>query len=124
MDGVAGLFGAGVLLLGGIAMLVLAKRSADGTLRPNGMAGVRTQLTMSSDDAWYAAQAAAAGATSVAGWGGIAFAVLAAGVAFLPIGEAVNWLILVCVLLGAAWVLAWMVVGTNRGARAAEHAAR
>ena len=122
MDGLAGLFGAGVLLLGGLAMLALARRSADGRLKPNGMAGVRTSLTMSSDAAWYAAQTAAAGATSAAGWGAIAFAVLAAvgcalGTRFLRLPS--RWTYLIVLVL--AWVLAPPVAAwINMGGPSAE----
>jgi hypothetical protein len=41
-----------VLLVAGIALIVLARRSRDGRVPRNQLAGIRTGLTLSSDTVW------------------------------------------------------------------------
>lgn len=111
------------LFAGGIAMLRLASKSESGTLKPNGIAGVRTTLTLQSEPAWYAAQSAAAPATAVAGWGGIAGGglVTALGIAGLAglVGDVILPVSGVLCIATAVWLVAFMLRATNAGIRAA-----
>lgn len=127
MDAIGLIFGGIIVAIGGIALVWLARKSAAGTLARNGLAGVRTAVTMASDTAWYPAQAAAAPATAVAGWGGIAGGVLSALACAFALGNAApEWFVvlgLVLLIVAAVWVLAWVIVGGVRGTRAGAEAA-
>ncbi|MFJ6654101.1 SdpI family protein [Microbacterium sp. NPDC091313] len=109
-----------VLLLAGIALIVLARRSRDGRVPRNQLAGVRTGLTLSSDTAWYPAQRAAAPATEVGAWGSVAGGVLVVVIGMLPIAS--NAITTAIVLAAAVWMLAWVIAGAARGQRAAREA--
>lgn len=109
-----------VLLLAGVALIVLARRSRDGRVPRNQLAGVRTGLTLSSDTAWYAAQRAAAPATEVGAWGSIVGGVLVLAVGILPMTLPVVTPAIV--LATAAWLLGWVIGGAARGQRAAREA--
>lgn len=55
------MIGAAIALIGaGVVMLVLGVKSYNGSLKPNGTAGLRTKATLASDEAWYAGQKAGA----------------------------------------------------------------
>lgn len=115
----------GVLLIAiGILMLWLARRSRDGRLPRNRIAGVRTALTLSSDAAWFAGQRAAAGRTAIAGWGVIvgAVAILAVAVTSPPF-PAAGVIFSVLALGSAAWLIAWALAGAAAAQRAAREAA-
>lgn len=122
MDAFLAIVPAFFLFAGGLAMLRLAKKSADGTLKPNGIAGVRTTLTLQSEPAWYAAQSAAAPATATAGWGGIAGGglVTALGIAGLAglVGDVVLPISGVLCVATAVWLVVFMLRATNTGIRA------
>lgn len=109
-----------LLLLGGL-FLAIARMGAAGTLRRNGLVGVRTAATMQSDAAWYAAHRAIAPALQICAWAQIAgaAAVLALGVAgqtTLTIPTGLAFLILP--------TLAMMVAAMTRGTSAANDAHR
>jgi hypothetical protein len=114
------LFVAVVLLLAGVALIVLARRSRDGRIPRNQLAGVRTGLTLSSDTAWYPAQRASAKATEIGAWGSVVGAVLVVVAAILPISS--NAATAAITLTAAVWMLGWVIVGAARGQRAARAA--
>jgi ABC-type sugar transport system permease subunit len=110
-----------VLVLVGSALVLLARRSRSGKLRRNRFAGVRTATTMSSDEAWHAAQRASAGFTLLAGCGAIAGGLVVAVVVLvgrdsLPLPDVASTLVLVT----AAWAAGWAIAGGVAG----QHAAR
>ena len=112
-----------VLILGGLLMVLLARRSKVGNLKPNHIAGVRTKLTLSSDTAWYAGQRAAGSSTTVGGWGGIVAGILVPTVVFWGLEADATTVTTVCVGLGgAAWILVWSLAGTSAAQRAARNA--
>lgn len=109
-----------LLLLGGL-FLAIARMGAAGTLRRNGLVGVRTAATMQSDAAWYAAHRAIAPALRICAWAQIAGAalVLALGLAAqttLTIPTGLAFLILP--------TLAMVVAAMTRGTSAANDAHR
>ena len=109
-----------LLLLGGL-FLAIARMGAAGTLRRNGLVGVRTAATMQSDAAWYAAHRAIAPVLRICAWAQIAgaAAVLALGLAAqttLTIPTGLAFLILP--------TLAMVVAAMTRGASAANDAHR
>lgn len=55
------------LVLGGAAVLWISWAGSQGSLRPNGVVGLRLPATRRSDDAWFAAHRAAAGPLGVGG---------------------------------------------------------
>lgn len=73
------LIGSGALAVG------IAARGADGRLKRNGLAGIRTRATMASDEAWLAAQVAGERSTRIGGW------TMAAAGLVAPLGAAVWW---------------------------------
>ncbi|PFG20925.1 SdpI family protein [Serinibacter salmoneus] len=105
------------LVAGGGAMLWIAGASVRGTLTRNGIAGVRTTATLASDEAWAAAQTAAAGPTRLGGVLAVVtgFAALAVGIA----DPAADVALAVVALAGTGLVLASVLVGAARGNRAA-----
>ncbi|WP_052460940.1 SdpI family protein [Microbacterium gorillae] len=130
MEGAWGaLAGAIVIGVGALLMLWLARRSAAGTLPRNQLAGIRTPLTLSSDEAWYPAQAAAAPATRTAALGGLigSVAALVASVIVLVLGAEgiVPGLLCAGLLLAAtAWLLVFVLIGAAAVLRAARDTSR
>ncbi|MDW3177117.1 MAG: SdpI family protein [Acidimicrobiia bacterium] len=57
-----------VMVAVGWLVIVIAERAADGRLGSNGLAGIRTRATRSSDEAWRAAHQVAERPTALAGW--------------------------------------------------------
>lgn len=109
-----------LLLLGGL-FLAIARMGAAGTLRRNGLVGVRTTATMQSDAAWYAAHKAIAPTLRACAWAQFAgaAAVLALGLAAqttLTIPTGLAFLILP--------TLAMVVAAMTRGTSAANDAHR
>lgn len=109
-----------LLLLGGIFMAI-ARMGAAGTLRRNGLVGIRTTATMQSDAAWYAAHKAIAPTLRACAWAQFAGAavVLALGLAAqttLTIPTGLAFLILP--------TLAMVVAAMTRGTSAANDAHR
>ncbi|MGQ2915811.1 SdpI family protein [Microbacterium aurantiacum] len=108
----------------GVALVILARRSRDGRLPRNQIAGIRTALTLSSDAAWYAAQRASASANEIAGWGTLIGAAVLVAIVAAPLPSGVALPTTVVVVLGTgAWMLVWVLIGAARGQRAA-HAHR
>ncbi len=103
------------LLAAGYITWSVAKKTESGTLRRNGMAGIRTKATLASDEAWEAAHTAAAPAMRAAA----AFCVLT-GLGVLATsskgGLAVLVVIVGLALLGGAMTKAMMAA--NKAARA------
>ncbi|MEL0625752.1 SdpI family protein [Salinibacterium amurskyense] len=119
------------LMLAGWLLLWLARRSGQGLLKRNPIAGVRTALTLSSDAAWYPAQRAAAPKTRVAAWGTFVggAALVALGLLGLLLGAnmlayMVVYVVVFAVLsLGSAgWLLVWVLAGAGDAQRAARDA--
>ncbi len=109
-----------VLVLGGLLMVQLARKSKVGKLKPNHIAGVRTTLSLSSDTAWYAAQRAAARSTTIAAWGGIVAGALVPTVVFWGLEADTTTVMTATIGLGgAAWILVWSLAGTSAAQRAA-----
>lgn len=79
------LFGA-VLVAGGVAVIEIAERGADGRLGRNGWAGIRTRATRSSDEAWSVAHRAGR-ADAVLGGRLMAAAALVAAAVGLLVGD-------------------------------------
>lgn len=61
------MFALSIEIVGAVLVTWLTWRAASGTLARNGLAGVRTRVTMSSDDAWRIGHRAALCPTAVAG---------------------------------------------------------
>lgn len=122
MDAIGLIVGAVILAAGAVAMLWLADRSATGKLKPNGYAGVRTTQTLASDDAWYAAQRAAAGSTAIGGWGALASSLIVIVLCILALTGVfdVPAVVAAAVTMGAGivWLLVFMVRGASLGIRA------
>ncbi|HPT95913.1 MAG TPA: SdpI family protein [Microbacteriaceae bacterium] len=114
----------GLVLVGaGVLFLWMARRSEAGRLQRNQLAGVRTALTLASDEAWYPAQRAAAPRIRLAGWGAIGGGCVAALVGVAGLGaEASAGLFLFTVLASAAWLLSWTIAAGVTGERAARAA--
>ncbi|NNL48040.1 MAG: SdpI family protein [Acidimicrobiia bacterium] len=55
------------LVVAGLAIYRVGVKSADGTLPPQTTMGLRTRTTLSSDEAWYAAQRASADLVKASG---------------------------------------------------------
>jgi uncharacterized membrane protein len=110
------LVGAGVMIGSALLLHVLAKRAADGRLRRNGLIGIRIPSTLSSDTAWRAGHRAAQRPTDI-GAAGIG---LAGVLAVLLQGSKAGFV--ASVLLGAGWLLVWVLIGAKKAAAAAEAA--
>ncbi|WP_404562054.1 SdpI family protein [Curtobacterium sp. AB7] len=84
----------------GAAILViwLTWRAANGTLPRNDLAGVRTRITMSSDDAWRIGHRAALRPTLIAGILTVLWSLASIGLA--PLRNPVSVLVAAAVLLG------------------------
>ncbi|KRA23685.1 hypothetical protein ASD65_04025 [Microbacterium sp. Root61] len=110
-----------VLAAVGVLMLWLARRSRQGRLPRNQLAGVRTTATLASDAAWFAGQAASAGHTATAGWGTLIGGLAVTAVALLTLPYEVAMTIYTVLTLGtAAWLLGWAIAGGAAGQRAAQ----
>ncbi len=104
---------------GGLAFGFVGRKAAEGTLRPNRWAGIRTPYTYSSDEAWYATHRHAGPILERTGLAvGVASLVLlvftAAGV-LGPAEAAVAALGLAALMVIAAIVAWWL--GTSRARR-------
>ena len=113
----------GVLVGAGLLIIWLARRGAEGTLKRNPIAGVRTSLTLSSDEAWYSAQRAAAPRTRIAGLGAVIGGAATAGLGLL--GLSLDTTMVACAILAlmsSVWLIAWVIAGGAAGERAARDA--
>lgn len=124
---VVGMIAAIVMLAAGIALVWLAASSKRGKFARNHLVGIRTGTTLASDAGWAAGHKAASRQMSVAGWGVIIGAILAAAggaLALLGVSEdAANSIIAALILASSAWAVAWLLVSArtaNRAARAAD----
>lgn len=114
-----------VLVLMGAVLVALGRLGRSGRLKRNAFAGVRTRATMSSDEAWDAAQRASAGYTIVAGWGAAVGGVALAVVVLLGGGpDALPRAVLATTLVTAAWAAGWAIAGGVAGQRAAREITR
>lgn len=112
-----------VLVAAGMLFLWMSRRSEDGRLQRNQVAGVRTRLTLASDEAWYPAQRAAAPRIRLAGWGAIIGGGFAALVGVAGLGVEVSAaLFLSGVFASTVWLLSWTIAAGVRGERAARAA--
>lgn len=109
-----------LLLLGGL-FLAIARMGASGTLRRNGLVGVRTAATMQSDAAWYAAHRAIAPVLRICAWAQIAGAALVLALGLMANNSAVIPVGLAFLILPT---IAMMVAAMTRGASAANDAHR
>lgn len=115
-----------VIMVGsGFLVRGIAARAADGRLAKNGLAGIRTKATMSSDEAWRAAHQAGEVLTKRGGSASVVFGLLAmiAGpaMALFDVGDPEGYIIVGMVLIGVATValLALVIAGAVSGQRAA-----
>lgn len=117
--------GTGVLLVAaGWLLLRMARRAANGELRRNPIAGVRTSTTLSSDAAWRAAHIASEKDSSIGAKGLIVGGLLCAasgvlGFVGIPFPTAMS-VFTVIALGSAAWALIWTLKGAAVGQRAAK----
>lgn len=102
------------LLAAGLVFLWIASQARRRTLPMNAWVGIRTTSTLRSDAAWRRGHAAAALPLAVGGAG----LLVAAGGAVLAGGESA----IVAALIGCAWVVACLVVGSAVATRAANAA--
>lgn len=117
---------AAVMFSVGLFTRELAKRGADGRLKKNKLAGIRTKATLASDEAWLVAHqageadsvlganiAAASGVVSIFG-----AAVLAVLGVVGPEGYMIAWTVIL--LSGVTLMTVLLLRGTLRGHRAAK----
>jgi hypothetical protein len=117
-DEVPLLAAAGLALLmwgAGAAVSVVARRAADGRLRVNHLAGIRTRSTMRSDAAWRAGHAAAVPLSDLSGG---AFAV--SGLVSLAVRSPAAYSSVLLGGVGVATVL--LMLGARRAVKAADAA--
>lgn len=100
------------LLAAGVVFLWIASRARRRTLPMNAWVGIRTTSTLRSDAAWRRGHAVAAVPLAV---GGVGLLIAAAGALLAGGGSAI-----VAALIGCAWVVAWLVVGSAVATRAAD----
>ncbi len=116
--------GVGLLMVGaGVLVIGIARRTADGRLGRNSLAGTRTKTTMASDESWLAAHQAGRPLTE---WGGRVAALsgplaVAAGLLLgreSP-GQAMAWFGSTLIALTIVFV-GLVVAGALKGQRAAK----
>jgi uncharacterized membrane protein len=114
MTGLAALSGL-IMALAGAAVLYVAELGAQGRLKRNYWAGLRTPSTLKSDEAWRAAHIAAAPGLRWAGRAALLGGIVGIAVAFMD-----NPAVFATVLcLGAGGLLAGVAVSTVAGLKAA-----
>ncbi|WP_237185587.1 SdpI family protein [Rothia nasimurium] len=109
-----------LLLLGGL-FLTIARMGAAGTLRRNGLVGIRTTATMQSDAAWYAAHKAIAPVLRICAWAQIVGAAVVLILGLMAHNSAVIPVGLAFLILPT---IAMMVAAMTRGTSAANDAHR
>lgn len=109
-----------LLLLGGL-FLTIARMGAAGTLRRNGLVGIRTTATMRSDAAWYAAHRAIAPVLRICAWAQIVGAAVVLILGLMAHNSAVIPVGLAFLILPT---IAMMVAAMTRGTSAANDAHR
>ncbi|MGH1488443.1 MAG: SdpI family protein [Acidimicrobiales bacterium] len=115
-----------IMVAAGIAVIVVSKRAADGRLKKNRLAGIRTKATLSSDEAWDAAHRAGLGPSIVGGWISIATGIvpvlIGAVLALFDLATAEQYMLVWTVLyvIGVAGLLVAVVLGAVNGNRAAK----
>lgn len=109
-----------LLLLGGL-FLAIARMGAAGTLRRNGLVGIRTTATMRSDAAWYAAHRAIAPVLRICAWAQIVGAAVVLILGLMAHNSAVIPVGLAFLILPT---IAMMVAAMTRGTSAANDAHR
>lgn len=111
-----------VLVASGLLVIGVADRTADGRIGRNGYAGIRTQATQSSDEAWLAAHQAGHARTKLGGQMLLALGPVAAIVGLLAGGgdpdSTLIWWSVVCGILTVALTVL-IIVGAIHGQRAA-----
>lgn len=101
-----------LLLLTGAAVAAVSSRAADGRLRRNALAGIRTGATLASEAAWVAGQQAARPLSDA---GGAAFGVTGLPAALAPRAAAFAGVALV----GTGVATALLLVAARQAGRAA-----
>lgn len=101
------------LLIGGLVVVSIGRRSTTGELKRNQWSGIRTSATMASDEAWAVGQRAGAPMTIAGGW------VMAATGPLLLLWRSLLGL-LVLTTIGSVGGLALVVLGAIQGHRAAK----
>ena len=115
-----------VLIASGLLVRELAVRGADGRLKRNRIAGLRSPATLASDEAWLAGHIAGLTDTVRGGTVAIASAVVALGASWLlglvdvldPEGVVVTWTTII--LIGVVAMSILLVRGFVHGNRAAK----
>lgn len=114
--GLAPSFALGALLFG-----MVARSAAEGSLDRNGLVGIRTRATRSSDEAWRAGHAAALPSMRVAGRVSLGSAVVLPGVALAGVGPGVVGAVAGA---AAAVLIGVLLLASRRADRAARAVAR
>jgi hypothetical protein len=105
-----------VFLMGtGLMLIVAGRRAAAGRLRQNRLVGVRTTLTLSSQEAWDAAQLAGGRRLSTSGFGPLMSGPLLLTRPRNGVGATIAF-------AGLAWMVGWTMAAGAVGRRAAEAA--
>ncbi len=117
------MLGVGLLLFGAGALVAsIARRTADGRIGVNGLAGIRTQTTRSSPQAWQAAHEAGL-ASTVFGGRAMQVSAVVAPIAGVLLGQTdwdrvvMSWSI--AIGLGIALSVSLVIYGAILGQRAA-----
>ncbi|UFU02053.1 SdpI family protein [Ruania suaedae] len=114
----AALSATGLLLVAaGVAIVVVARRAAQGRIGRNQIAGIRTAATLASDEAWLAAHRAGEPLMRLGGWLCALTGAVTAVLAWLELDNA--WLLGAVLLGGTALVLVAVIGSAARGQRAA-----
>ncbi|MCK9895809.1 SdpI family protein [Frankia sp. AgB32] len=106
----------GVMAAMAVLFLVLARKMAAGTLRPNAFVGIRTPATLRSADAWYAGHLAAAPQMV---YSSRAFGVTAVGALVNAVMDGPKWVVGVLMIANSLLVLPLMVWAAVVAGRAA-----
>jgi hypothetical protein len=123
VDPAAGLISSIGLLVMAVVLHALEHQVATGTLERNGLVGIRTRATMTSDEAWRAGHSAANPRVRAAAYAGYGFAAVAivSGIVLLAL-DADGWVLavpLVTALVGYAASLALLLLAAQAANRAA-----
>lgn len=114
-----------LMLAAGLLVDLVARRAASGTLTRNTSAGIRSNATMASEEAWLAAHQAGERLTRFGAWAGIiggaaamVFGILAGPDIWAPDRSMV--IIAAVILVSTVLMTALVLVGARQGQRAAK----
>lgn len=103
-----------LVALSNLSVAVVGYLGANGSLRRNNIAGIRTDLTVANDKAWYVANSAGGPAITIGAVAGLLAMILPIAVIGLSdIG------VIVAAILAVALMLVGVIIGSVQGHRAA-----